>query len=223
MGSPHQLAFGCLSLPSPEASDHARPIVLCFSGGSVTGRSWKKNFEEFIADAELARQMLVQRLAGGETMDEICYSRQIPPSLVAAWIAGDEELSEACAVAERLYVDGEVKRALRIVDGTEGEDEQPGPNAAKPKERAEFRKWMAERLNRKRYGEKVQHEVSGEVALLPQDRAALVMETARALMWLTEQAGVAEREMPAVPQLPAPIEHQVPPPVAKPQRRYEEL
>ncbi len=144
-----------------------------------------------MADEELAGRVLVQRLAGGETLDEICYSRQIPPSLVAQWLSGNVELAEACEVAGRLYVDGEVKRALRILDGKEWKDEMPGEGAAGARDRAEFRKWLAERLNKKRYGERVEPKYVGvmpslQVTIVSGDAVGVVLENAVAPARLEE-------------------------------------
>lgn len=97
----------------------------------------------------------MQRLASGETFLEVCWSRGWPYGVAAAEVARDGELSAAMEYAEKLWADVLVKRGMEIVDAADFE------TVAVAKLQSEYRKWLAAKVNRQRYGEKV--EVSGSV------------------------------------------------------------
>ncbi len=118
------------------------------------GLSKRERWARDIGASETS-EIVIQRLACGETLLEVCWSRGWPYAIVASHVARDAELAAACDAAEKLWADHLVKKGMQIVDGADFE------TVAVAKLQSEYRKWLAAKVNRQRYGEKV--EVSGKV------------------------------------------------------------
>ncbi len=132
---------------SAEISENSAPV---FGDGLSRRERWLRD----IARDETV-DMLIRRMAGGETFLEVCWERGWHYKVAAAHVARDEELAGALHCAEMLYADHLIKSGTRIVDGADFE------TVAVAKLRSEWRKWLAAKVNRQRYGEKV--DVSGSV------------------------------------------------------------
>jgi hypothetical protein len=98
--------------------------------------------------------VLVQRAAEGERLREICKSRGWPYSIVAQWISDREEVAKAVEAARRIYADDLVMQTPEIADES-GDGEVP-----KSKHRTDVRFKVASFLDRPRFGDQVQHNVT---------------------------------------------------------------
>ena len=123
-------------------------------------------FEEFKVDP-LSVTMLVQRVAEGETLLDVCRSRELPYALVAQWLVEDAELLRQYEAALAIWADAEAQRCLAIADGADAE------SVAAAKLRISTRLSLAGKWDRRRYGEHTKVEHSGAVTSLIQVLSSL--------------------------------------------------
>lgn len=93
--------------------------------------------------------IIVQRVAEGERLKQICRSRGWPYALVAQWVCGDEEVSKRYEQALRLAADEMAQETVAIADDADPE------MVAHAKHRTDVRLKLAGKLYRDRYGEQV--------------------------------------------------------------------
>ncbi|MCJ8336346.1 MAG: terminase small subunit protein [Epibacterium sp.] len=99
---------------------------------------------------------ICDRLSDGESLRKICSDDDMPnKGSVFKWLASDEKLSDQYARAREVQADALFDDCLDIADGVSPEDVQ------KARLRIDTRKWMAGKLRPKKYGDKVQQELSG--------------------------------------------------------------
>jgi hypothetical protein len=147
----------------------------------MTRLAAKQAFDAFAADP-VSETLVVQRIAEGETLVEICRSLELPYSLVAQWIVEDAERVRQYDGALALWADAEAQRCIAVADGATPED------VAVAKLRISTRLSLAGKWDRRRYGEHTKVEHSGTVTSLIQVLASL--------------PGPHERDVtPQVPQL----------------------
>lgn len=96
--------------------------------------------------------VIVQRLAGGESLKEIARAWQVPERRFLAWIAANGDLTEQCKrvrelAGVELRFDG-----LEIIDGAAPE------TIAVAKEQALYRERLSRDLNRPLFGKFTQHK-----------------------------------------------------------------
>jgi hypothetical protein len=108
-------------------------------------------FEAWRADP-LSASILVQRVAEGETLRDICASMGVAYSLVARHVAGTPALNAEYEAALAIWGDALAQETLAIADGTKGTAEAAVVAVAKL--RAETRMRLAGKWDRKRYGER---------------------------------------------------------------------
>lgn len=111
--------------------------------------------ERWEADKATAEGEIFQRVAEGETLKQICRLRRWPYSMVAKWVGETPSVFKAYEFALRLWADSLAVETVEIADGTDATEVGLG------KLRTDTRIKLASRLDRQRYGDKV--EVSGEV------------------------------------------------------------
>lgn len=111
-----------------------------------------ERWEEERAGAE---EVIFQRVAEGETLKQICKSRKWPYSMVARWVGETPEAFKAYEFALRLWADSLAVETVGLADATDATEVGLG------KLKTDVRMKLASRLDRARYGEKV--EVSGTV------------------------------------------------------------
>lgn len=99
--------------------------------------------------------MIFQRVAEGETLKEVCKSRRWPYSVVARWVGETPEAFKGYEFALRLWADSLATETIAVADLTDPTEVGHG------KLRVDARMKLASRLDRARYGDKV--EVSGSV------------------------------------------------------------
>ncbi len=109
--------------------------------------------------------IIVQRVADGERLKLICKSRGWPYAKVAEWIAGDVKVSRVYEQALRLGADDLALETVDISDeqalAISKRGEPFDPDVGRDMLRVKARQWVASRLFRDRYGDKV--EVKAEV------------------------------------------------------------
>lgn len=98
--------------------------------------------------------VIVQRVADGERLKEICRSRGWPYALVAQWVATQEEVAKAYEQALRLAADDLAQETVGIADGADPE------TVGVAKLQVDTRLKLSGKLYRERYGEQVQHNVT---------------------------------------------------------------
>ena len=98
-------------------------------------------------------QEIVQRVAEGERLKQVCRSKGWPYAVVAEWVAGNEGATKAYEQALRLAADDLALETVAIADDAGPEE------VAKAKHQTDVRLRLAGRLYRERYGEQVQHNV----------------------------------------------------------------
>ena len=95
--------------------------------------------------------LIVQRLAAGESLRDMARGWAIPYTRFLAWVAGNADLTEQCKrVCELAGVDLRFE-GLEIIDGATPED------IAVAKERAQYRERLSRDLNRQLFGKHTQH------------------------------------------------------------------
>ncbi len=110
---------------------------------------------------ELIAGKILSRFANGETLSKICEGKNMPErNTVYRWRRSYPEFGEAYEIAIEEHTDALIDEAGQIVD-TE-------LNPQRAKVRADHRRWLASRLNRNKYGDKidVNHNVSIDIAPL---------------------------------------------------------
>lgn len=97
-------------------------------------------------------EIIVQRLAGGETLRDITKAWEIPHKRFLAWIAANAALTEQCKrVLEIAGIEMRME-GLEIVDGASAE------SIAVDKQRALYRERLSRDLNRPLFGKFTQHK-----------------------------------------------------------------
>lgn len=128
--------------------------------------------------AELATA-ICNRLATGESLREICLSEDMPDkSNVFRWLANNEEFRDQYNIARVVQADYYSEEIIEICDdGTNdwmarrSESEKGagvntgwvlnGEHVQRSRLRVDTRKWVAARLNPKKYGDRLTNEHSG--------------------------------------------------------------
>ena len=95
--------------------------------------------------------IIVQRVAEGERLKQICKSRGWPYAVVAQWVAGNEEVNKSYEAALRLAADEMAQSTIEIADSADPE------TVGVSKLQIDARQKLAGKLYQDRYGEKVQH------------------------------------------------------------------
>lgn len=118
---------------------------------------------------------ICERLIGGESLREICEDGHLPSArTVHRWLVVNEEFRQQYAHAREAQADTLFDDILDIADdgrndwmerkGRGDEDlgwKENGEAISRSRLRVDARKWMASKLAPKKYGEKVQQEISG--------------------------------------------------------------
>jgi hypothetical protein len=116
---------------------------------------------------------ICERLALGESLRGICQDEDMPGlSTVFRWLAANEAFREQYARARETQADTIFDEILDIADDGHndwmlrkyGDDErwvENGEVLRRSALRIDARKWMAGKLRPKKYGDKVQQEISG--------------------------------------------------------------
>ncbi len=109
---------------------------------------------------------ILSRYADGETLTKICKDDDMPKrNTVYRWRTQYPEFGKAYLLAQEEHVDALVDEACQIVD-TE-------LDAQRAKVRADHRRWLASRLNRNKYGDKIEVNQKQTLDIAPVLAAAM--------------------------------------------------
>jgi hypothetical protein len=109
-----------------------------------------------IDDREVLAEEICDRLIEGESMRSICSDPKMPSrATLLRWIAVDNDFATKCARARLMQADTMDDMVLDII----GEVDEDNAQAMKVKLSAI--QWRASKLNPKKYGDKIQQEVTG--------------------------------------------------------------
>jgi hypothetical protein len=148
-------------------------------------------FDEWKSEAASWSELL-QRVAEGQTLKEVCASKSLPYSLVAKHIAGTPSLKAEYDAALQIWGDALAQESIGIVDGATSE------TASVAKLRSETRIRLAGKFDRDRYGEKAGPSVSVSISL---------GDVTREIELLEQRLGIGVRQtqaLPAVIEQPGP-------------------
>lgn len=118
---------------------------------------------------------ICERLMAGESLRAICRDDNMPDiSTVYRWLSQFEEFHAQYARAREVQADGFVDEIFDIADDAQndwmerlGDDNQPegwkfnGEHVQRSRLRVDSRKWFASKVLPKRWGDKIQQEISG--------------------------------------------------------------
>jgi len=109
------------------------------------------------------RDRVLEGLADGKSLRAICREQDMPNvSTVIRWLA-DEREAEFCAQYTRARAAGDDAMAEDIQDIADDDTLKPEDR----KVRIDARKWLLGKRQPKKYGDKIEHEHRGGVALIP--------------------------------------------------------
>ena len=108
---------------------------------------------------------ICSELADGKSMRTVCEQDHMPSmSTVFKWLVEHPEFSEQYAKAKEECAEAMVEDMLSIADepaSMTGDGKIDSADVAQKRLRVDTRKWIASKLKPKKYGDKVQQEVSG--------------------------------------------------------------
>lgn len=100
------------------------------------------------------------KIAEGKSLRSICKSKDMPnKSTFMDWLNKDGELADHYARARTEQADHIFDEILEIVDEASAEEVQQA------RLRMDARKWMAGKMNPKKYGEKIDHNHRGALTV----------------------------------------------------------
>ena len=115
---------------------------------------------------------ICERLAAGESMRSVSRDPDMPcMATLFKWIREIEEFSQQYAKAKTESADALVEDMLHIADNEATQEltidgnkvtVKDGASVAHARLRVDTRKWAASKLKPKKYGEKIQQEITGE-------------------------------------------------------------
>jgi hypothetical protein len=109
--------------------------------------------------------LICLRLAEGDSLRKICRDEDMPSvGTVCRWLTKNTEFQEQYARAREAQGDTLFDECLDIADQYDKASDKLDPDhIQRAKLRIDTRKWMAGKLRPKKYGDKVQTEVSGSL------------------------------------------------------------
>lgn len=124
------------------------------TGANPVGRPSK--FTQTLADN------ICERIANGESLRNICRDAAMPnQDTVHSWLNKDKEFSEQYTRARARQEDSYFEDLIEIADCVVPD----AAEVAKARVQIDARKWVLSRMNPKKYGDKVQTELSGAVQI----------------------------------------------------------
>ena len=141
--------------------------------------------------SEKIAEKILSRYAEGETLSKICKDKKMPKrNTVYRWRSSYPAFGEAYLRSQEEHVDALIDEAGEIVDTEE--------NPQRGKIRADHRRWLASRLNRSKYGDKldIQHNHTLDIgpALLEAQKRLQAMGTGNVIDVPAKQLEEADPE-----------------------------
>ena len=113
---------------------------------------------------------ICRQIVEGRSLRRICQAKNMPGmTTVMRWLAAHEPFREQYARARELQAEKLFEECLEIADASEGDVKAMADgrrvvdleNINRSRLRVDTRKWMVSKLAPKKYGDRVEHEVSG--------------------------------------------------------------
>jgi hypothetical protein len=113
---------------------------------------------------------ICDRLATGESLRSVCRDETMPGrQAVVAWLSRDPSFFERYSRARLAGLDEIADQLIEIADAADGGDEGSAARASAQvqhaKLRIDTRKWLLSKLAPQRYGDRMQHEHTGDVVV----------------------------------------------------------
>ncbi len=108
--------------------------------------NWQRDENDYTA-----QEYIIERIAEGDTLRQICKQKQWPYSAVARKIASEPEFNTSYEAALAIHADDIAQDTLEISDETK--EATDGTQVSSAKLRVDTRLKLASRWNRQRYGE----------------------------------------------------------------------
>lgn len=144
---------------------------------------------------------ICERISSGESLRAICYSDHMPSkSTVFRWLAADEVFQDQYARARDSQAEALFDEILTIADTPQigeirkvkddgGIEIQTRDMIEHRRLQVDARKWMAGKLKPKKYGERVEHELSGKIETTDSDPRQL----SRAILAVLSEAALEDK------------------------------
>jgi len=146
---------------------------------------------------EIAFETALEAMVGGTTLTDFChkYHQPISPVRFRTWMLRDERRKAAYHMAKALWAEELEDELIRISDGV-GPDGQPTMDTeGRSALRINTRKWVMEKMNRKRYGD-VKHVEQTSTSSMTIDVNS--MSTADLKRFILRQAGADALDASAI-------------------------
>lgn len=113
--------------------------------------------------------IICERISEGQSLRKICDEDDMPnKATVFRWLAANKEFSDQYARARETQADTLFDEVLAIADQYDSAADAVNPDHInRARLRIDARKWMAGKLKPKKYGEKLELEHGGQIALTP--------------------------------------------------------
>lgn len=112
---------------------------------------------------------ICERVADGESMRKICRDEQMPAmTTIFRWLRENPEFREQYEAATDMRADSFAEDMLDIADIPPQINEKGGVDSgdvAHMRLRIDTRKWIASKLKPKKYGDKIEQEIKGDMSL----------------------------------------------------------
>lgn len=119
-----------------------------------TGRPSKYNDE--------MAEKICEKIANGRSLRSICAEDGMPTtSTVCKWLIENKEFSEQYARARTRQADYFFEEIVEIADSVEADSAA----VAKARLQVDARKWAASKIAPKKYGDKVEQQITGSLAI----------------------------------------------------------
>ena len=105
---------------------------------------------------------ICEKIANGRSLRSICAEDGMPTmSTVCKWLSENKEFSEQYAHAREKQADYFAEEIIEIADSAEAESAA----VSKAKLQIDARKWAASKIAPKKYGDKVEQQITGSLAI----------------------------------------------------------
>lgn len=112
---------------------------------------------------------ICERVADGESMRKICRDEHMPAmTTIFRWLRENPEFREQYEAATDMRADSFAEDMLDIADIPPQINEKGGVDSgdvAHMRLRIDTRKWIASKLKPKKYGDKIEQEINGDLSL----------------------------------------------------------
>ena len=120
--------------------------------------------------SEAIATTICDRLATGESLRSICRDEKMPSrQTIVAWLSRDPSFFERYSRARLTGIDEIADQLIEIADAADGGDKGSAARASAQvqhaKLRIDTRKWLLSKLAPQRYGDRMQHEHTGDVVV----------------------------------------------------------